>query len=162
MPRFDTNWLSEHSGSLSARRMSAALKRMQSQLTNLDTELAVIRVARRTDAFGVLVACLISLRTKDEITDVVARWGRYGNAAVIHDFMYYDQSRSRREADDIFLEAMEVLEVGWVKRRVMHLAVRTFGWIAWRGSKSRKNAGRSKVASRLPEKSFETKQSLGW
>ena len=93
---------------------------------------------------------------------VFPRWGRYGNAAVIHDFMYYDQSRSRKEADDIFLEAMEVLEVGWVKRRVMHLAVRTFGWIAWRGSKSRKNAGRSKVASRLPEKSFETKQSLGW
>ena len=49
---------------------------------------------------------------------VFPRWGKYGNAAVIHDWMYWDQSRSRKEADDIFLEGMEVLEVPtWKPRR---------------------------------------------
>ena len=93
---------------------------------------------------------------------VFPRWGLYGNAAVIHDFLYYDQSRNRKEADNIFLEAMEVLEVGWLKRTAMYWAVRSFGWIAWQGSKSRKDAGRKKIAPRQPEKSLETRRSLGW
>jgi hypothetical protein len=44
------------------------------------------------------------------------RWGRYGNAAVVHDFGYWDQSRKRPEVDRIFLEGMTVLGVGWFTR----------------------------------------------
>jgi hypothetical protein len=66
---------------------------------------------------------------------VFPRWGKYGNAAVIHDWMYWDQSRSRKEADDIFLEGMEVLKVPKWKRRAIYFAVRTFGWIAWNSSR---------------------------
>lgn len=60
-----------------------------------------------------------------------APWGRHGHAAVIHDAGYYLQDRSRREYDQIFLEAMEVLEVGRLKRGLMYRAVRWFGRWAW-------------------------------
>ena len=73
-------------------------------------------------------------------------YGRPGWAAIIHDWLYYvhrwpprgiqswpdfSEPMSRREADEVFLEAMAVLGVGWFKRRAMHLAVRLFGRGAW-------------------------------
>jgi len=62
---------------------------------------------------------------------ILPKWGRYGNGAVIHDWLYWEQERERREADSIFLEAMEVLKVGAAVRYVMYWAVRAFGWLAW-------------------------------
>ena len=59
------------------------------------------------------------------------RWGTYGNAAVIHDWLYWKQSRSRREADDIMLEAMDVSSVAAWKKYTIYWAVRLFGWWAW-------------------------------
>ena len=57
--------------------------------------------------------------------------GRYAPAAVPHDRLYRFQTRSRREADRIFLEAMDVLGVPWWKRRSMWLAVRVAAWRPW-------------------------------
>ncbi len=68
---------------------------------------------------------------------IFPRWGKYGNAAVIHDWLYWDQSRSRQEADDIFLEGMEVLEVSKWKRYAIYYAVRSFGGFAWRSIQSK-------------------------
>lgn len=59
------------------------------------------------------------------------RWGKYGNAAVIHDYLYWEQSRSRKEADDILLESMAVQEVGLIKRYLIYWAVRLWGWWSW-------------------------------
>ena len=42
--------------------------------------------------------------------------GKYTQAAVVHDFIYNKQIRSRKEADRIFLEAMQVLGVPAWKR----------------------------------------------
>ena len=72
-------------------------------------------------------------------------WGKYGKAAVIHDFMYTEHKHSihsaegvesfvqidRKQADDIFLEAMGVLGVGVITRYAMYYAVRAFGTIPW-------------------------------
>ena len=71
---------------------------------------------------------------------IFPRWGKYGNAAVIHDWLYWDQARRRREADKIFLEGMEVLEVPDWKRHTIYLAVRWFGWFAWQGNRRKKQA----------------------
>lgn len=57
--------------------------------------------------------------------------GEYTQAAVLHDFLYRDQRYTRAKTDHIFLEAMGVLDVNWIKRRTMWLAVRSFGWIPW-------------------------------
>lgn len=61
--------------------------------------------------------------------------GKYAPAAVVHDYLYQKQIYTRSKSDVIFLEAMQVLGVGWLKRRTMWLAVRIFGWICWRNRK---------------------------
>lgn len=57
--------------------------------------------------------------------------GGYSAAAVIHDFLYFTQTRTRLASDRIFLEAMQVLKVNVFKRLIMYRAVRTFSWIPW-------------------------------
>ena len=91
---------------------------------------------------------------------IFPRWGRYGNAAIIHDFLYWEHSRSKKQSDEIFLEAMIVLDVGWFTRTALHQAVARFGHLSWWLSARSKRAGRIKVVKRMPEKSIETPRSL--
>ena len=62
---------------------------------------------------------------------ILPKWGRYGNASVIHDWLYWVQTRPRRQADAIFLEAMSVLDVSTPVKYVLFWAVRLFGGLAW-------------------------------
>jgi hypothetical protein len=80
------------------------------------------------------------------------KWGLYGNAAVIHDFCYWDQSYSRKKSDDLFREGMRVLKVGRVKTWLLYYAVRYFGCMAWNANRKRKRKGVRKVLEKLPEK----------
>ena len=81
-----------------------------------------------------------------------APWGRHGHAAVLHDWGYYKQDRSRREYDGIFLEAMEVLGVRPFKRRMMWLAVRGPGWFAWTANarRNQENPGWKMAIGKVP------------
>ena len=54
-------------------------------------------------------------------------WGKYGKAAVLHDYLYQTAMFDRKTCDLIFKEAMDVLGVGKIKRELMYLAVRLFG-----------------------------------
>lgn len=56
---------------------------------------------------------------------------RYDRAACLHDWLYATQTTSRKEADDLFLEAMKADGVNWATRRTIYRAVRMFGWSAW-------------------------------
>jgi hypothetical protein len=60
--------------------------------------------------------------------------GRYGKAAVIHDYLYREvrYSITRKEADAIFLYAMRQKSVGRITFCIMWAAVRTFGFLAWK------------------------------
>jgi hypothetical protein len=58
---------------------------------------------------------------------ILPRWDKYGQAAVLHDYLYNSLKRSRIDSDKIFLEAMEVLDVPKWKSRVMYQSVRMFG-----------------------------------
>ncbi len=80
------------------------------------------------------------------------KWGKYGNAAVIHDYCYWAQSCTRRKSDDIFREAMEVLKVSRTKTLLMYYAVRFFGCMAWNQNKKRRRKGINKVLDKLPDK----------
>lgn len=86
---------------------------------------------------------------------VFPRWGRYGNAAVIHDYCYWQQALSRRKADAVFFEAMGVLQVAWYQKYPLYWAVRTFGWWPWWRNRQRRARGLDKVAATLPLKSVE-------
>lgn len=57
--------------------------------------------------------------------------GPYGKAALVHDVMYTTQTGSRKEADDIFLEAMGVLQVRSFTKYAVYSSVRMWGWKAW-------------------------------
>lgn len=58
-------------------------------------------------------------------------FGRYTQAAVVHDYLYRIQ-HNRKQADKIFYDLM--IEYGtrkW-KAKIMYLAVRIFGYYAWK------------------------------
>jgi hypothetical protein len=55
--------------------------------------------------------------------------GKHGKACLVHDFLCIhgkEYGITRKEADELFLEAMEALEVGWLKRHTMYRAVRLY------------------------------------
>ena len=76
---------------------------------------------------------------------VYPKWGKYGNAAVVHDYLYWEQIYSRKETDDIFLEGMEVLGVSSFDRKTIYNIVRWFAGEAWKNNKKRKESGEKKI-----------------
>lgn len=63
---------------------------------------------------------------------ILPPFGKYTAASVLHDFSYFKQAYTRRRCDEIFLEAMKVLNVAWWKRRLLFRSVRIFGGFCWR------------------------------
>lgn len=60
-------------------------------------------------------------------------FGTHASASVLHDYLYRSGNYTdRKEADAIFHEAMIVSDTPRVRARLMWLAVRVFGWFAWR------------------------------
>lgn len=57
---------------------------------------------------------------------LISRVGRYGRAAVLHDWLCEYKIFPRKKADKIFLEAMKSLGVSWLKRRAMYIGVRSY------------------------------------
>ena len=90
----------------------------------------------------------------------ISNWGKYGNATVLHDYLYWTQKCTRKEADEIFKEAMEVFGVHNLRKTIIYLAVRWFGAFAWRGNIKQRERGFNRVAARLPEKAADTPESL--
>lgn len=75
---------------------------------------------------------------------LIARWlipksGKHNQAAVLHDFLYQNlkedwknwtgKKYTRKDCDEIFLEAMKILGVNFLKRWTMYRAVRRFGGV---------------------------------
>lgn len=63
---------------------------------------------------------------------LIPKWGKYGKAAVVHDYLYQYGALSRKQADEVFREAMGILGVVPWRRFLMYWAVRLFGWAAYR------------------------------
>ncbi|ELQ4168311.1 DUF1353 domain-containing protein [Escherichia coli] len=61
------------------------------------------------------------------LCSVFSPHGRYAKAVIIHDWLYDNALRTKREADKIFLDAMCVLGVPRWRRVLMYAAVRLFG-----------------------------------
>lgn len=80
---------------------------------------------------------------------VIPRWGTYGNAAVVHDWLYWTQERPRAEADAVMLEAMNVLGVGLITRLTIFWGARLFGGIAWWRNRRDRDAGYDRVERKV-------------
>ncbi len=92
---------------------------------------------------------------------ILPKWGRYGNATVIHDWLYWIQTRPRREADAILLEAMGVLGVAPPVKYAMYWAVRLFGWLAWYRNQADRADGFDRVFGDVRFKSAVRSQRKG-
>lgn len=63
--------------------------------------------------------------------------GPWAGAAVVHDYLYIQGDRTRKSCDALFLEAMGVLGVPWLRRHLMWSAVRVGGGIPWEIARQR-------------------------
>lgn len=77
--------------------------------------------------------------------------GEYAYAAVVHDFLYWTQVRSRDEADDVLKLAMEDFEIGTVTVNAIYSAVRIAGQSAWDENAVKKAQGEKRVLGRFPQ-----------
>ena len=57
--------------------------------------------------------------------------GLYRNPSVLHDFWYKNNKYSRRKCDRLFLGAMKVAGVGYIKRKTIYYGVRAGGWVGY-------------------------------
>lgn len=93
---------------------------------------------------------------------LISKWGKHGNAAVLHDYLYWEQpvTGDRKTADVIFLEAMIVMGVSWWKRSLIYQSVRWFGCFAWGGNTKKRREGWNRVALRWPARATDTPEDL--
>jgi hypothetical protein len=83
--------------------------------------------------------------TPRALWSVIPPSGRYQLAAVVHDFLYWDQGCTREEADAIFRVAMAESNVKPFERDLMWQAVRRFGGSPWKENATAKQAGKLRI-----------------
>ena len=76
---------------------------------------------------------------------VYPKWGKYGNAAVVHDYLYWEQFFSRKRTDEIFLEGMIVLGVSKRDRKTIYHSIRLFGGWSWKKNQKDKRKGKKEI-----------------
>ena len=79
--------------------------------------------------------------------------GRYAYAALVHDYLYWtqDPSRSREEADRIFLFAMEDWKVAVAEREAFFRVLRLAGGSAWDKNAALKKSGEKRILKLFPD-----------
>ncbi|MDM5060945.1 DUF1353 domain-containing protein [Aeromonas rivipollensis] len=77
--------------------------------------------------------------------------GEYAYAAVIHDYLYWEQTTSREEADLVLKYAMQDFGISTVKITTIYGTVRAAGWAAWNENAKLKIAGEKRILRKYPE-----------
>lgn len=72
------------------------------------------------------------------IWPIISPVDTHAKAAVVHDYCYSTALYSRKRSDQIFLEALTVLKVSYLKRMIMYRSVRMIGWYPWRNHRKQK------------------------
>ena len=66
---------------------------------------------------------------------LIPQVGRHIQPAIVHDLLYRHpwtrEGLSRGQVDQMFLDGMETVRVGWMRRWAMYSAVRAAGWASW-------------------------------
>lgn len=83
---------------------------------------------------------------------LIAKAGKSAQPAIIHDYLYWVQDRTRLEADDIMWEAMDDLKMARWKMHIIYRTVRPdlTGGAAWRSNAALKADGEKRVMTKLP------------
>lgn len=77
--------------------------------------------------------------------------GEYVYAAVVHDYLYWTQTRSREEADKILKFAMEDFDIHALTVGTIYGAVRAGGQVAWKGNAKLKAKGEKRLLTQFPQ-----------
>jgi hypothetical protein len=77
--------------------------------------------------------------------------GTYSYAAVIHDFLYWEQYLSREVSDTIFKLCMEDFKISTSVVATVYAGVRIGGGSAWEANAKRRAAGERRVIRRFPD-----------
>jgi hypothetical protein len=77
--------------------------------------------------------------------------GEYTYAAIVHDFLYWTQTRSRQEADEIFKLAMLDFKINASVVAILHAAARQSGGAAWKANSDLKAKGERRILKRFPD-----------
>jgi hypothetical protein len=77
--------------------------------------------------------------------------GEYTHPAIVHDYLYWMQTTSREDADEIFRIMMEDFSIPAATAATIHAAVRAFGGTAWDSNVNLKAAGEKRILKRFPD-----------
>jgi len=86
-------------------------------------------------------------------------FGKYQLAAIVHDFLYWDQGCTREQADALLRAGMAESKVEPDKRDVIWQAVRTFGGSAWTSNANAKAAGQPRI---IPKEDLKIPPLVTW
>ena len=76
--------------------------------------------------------------------------GIYCHAAIIHDYLYWEQTRSREESDSIFEIAMKDTEVPNIQLVPIIKMVQIFGKTAWENNTRLRESGEKRILKKFP------------
>ena len=82
--------------------------------------------------------------------------GSYTHPAIVHDYLYWTQTTSREDADDIFRIMMEDFSIEKATATTIHSAVRLFGEAAWDNNAKLRAAGEKRILKLFPEDPLTT------
>jgi hypothetical protein len=77
--------------------------------------------------------------------------GLYTYAAIVHDYLYWTQTRSRQASDMILKFGMEDFAVGTITVEAIYHAVDWFGQGAWDENAKLKAGGEQRILTRFPD-----------
>lgn len=76
--------------------------------------------------------------------------GEYAYAAIVHDYLYWDQSGSRDEADNVLKLCMKDFSVSPSDAALIYDAVRIFGKSSWQKNAELKRSGERRILTKFP------------
>lgn len=97
--------------------------------------------------------------TPPALRPLFPKLGRYIVAAIVHDYLYWNQTCTRQQADRIFEMAMEKAKVDSIRRNLMWVAVSGFGDQAWAENAKKKAEGLVKV---IPDNDLNIPEDMMW
>lgn len=72
----------------------------------------------------------------------------FGEASLIHDWLYVNNGVKRGKADRIYLEVLKLLNAARWKQQLMYRGVRWGGWLAWKRYRAAEAADKAREAAK--------------
>jgi hypothetical protein len=76
--------------------------------------------------------------------------GQYAYSAIVHDYLYWTQTRTREESDEIFKLGMQDFDIAKKTVFAVHRAVQTFGASAWKANAELRARGEKRILKEFP------------